>query len=164
LKRKVFWRSRGVACIVFFLVLIPPASWAGPAGQSLVVKKPAILDTCPELIDPELDTKCGRYATYYFGMDVIIDCTGSGAFFTMRPHPNMPPETVVSPTGISFKDPQVSYLAGIGRNSIYQAVQVTGDNKIVTGLVNLDISIPRSMITRPSDLGLGKGSLSGVKY
>ena len=98
-------------------------------------------------------------------MDVIINWTGSGPFYTMRPHANMPPETVVSPTGLSFKDPSVSYQAGIGRNSIYQAVQVTGDNKIVTGLVNLDIMIPKSMTTRSPDLGgLGKSSLIGIKY
>jgi hypothetical protein len=99
-----------------------------------MVKKPAILDTCSEIIDPDLDTLRGRYSTYYFGMDVIINCAGTGPLYTL------------------------------GRNSIYQAVQVTGDNKIVTGLVNLDILIPRSILTRPSDLGLGKGSLTGIKY
>ena len=161
-KREFFWGVWAVA--VFLVALNPLALWAGPAGQPLTVKKPPILDTCPEILDPELDTKCGRYDTYYFGMDVIINCTGSGPLCTVRPHPNMPPETVVSSTGINFKDLQVSYRAGIEKNSIYQAVQVAGDNKIVTGLVNLDILIPKSMITRSPDLGLGKGSLAGIKY
>ena len=129
-----------------------------------MVKKPSILDICPEIFDPELDTLRGRYATYYFGMDVIINCAGSGPLFTMRPHPNMPPGTVISSTGLSFKDPYVSYLAGVSKNSIFQAVQVTGDNKIVTGLVNIDILIPQSMITRPQFPGLGKGSLAGIKH
>ena len=164
MKRKFFRRGWAFAIAVFSMALVPFVSLADPAGQPLMIKKPPILDTCSEIIDPELDTKRGRYNTYYFGMDVTINCTGSGPFFTMSPHPNMPPETVVSPMGLSFKDPHVSYLAGIGRNCIYQAVQVTGDHKIVTGLVNLDILIPKSIITRSPDLGLGKGSLAGIKY
>jgi hypothetical protein len=157
---------RGVwAIAVFGVILSPFALWAGPAGQPLTVKKPPILDSCTEILDPELDTRRGRYDTYYFGMDVIINLTGSGPFYTMRPHANMPPETAVSPTGLSFKDPSVTYQAGLGPKSIYQAVQVTGDNKIVTGLVNLNIMIPKSMTTRSPDLGgFGKSSLMGIKY
>jgi hypothetical protein len=157
----------GIAFPMVFMALVNTASWAGPAGQPLLVNKPPILDTCPEIIDPDLGTIQGRYDTYYFGMDIIINCTGSGPLCTVRPHPNLPPGTVVSPTGLSFKDGEVSYLAGIGRNCVYQAVQVTGDHKIVTGVVNLDILIPQSMTAGRPDLGLGgisKGSLAGIKY
>lgn len=151
--------------MILCMALVPLVSWSAPAGQPITVKKPPILDTCPEFSDSELDTRRGRYNTYYFGMDVIINLTGSGPFYTMRPHANMPPETAVNPTGLSFKDPSVSYQAGLGPNSIYQAVQVTGDNKIVTGLVNLDIMIPKSMTTRSPDLGgFGKSSLMGIKH
>jgi hypothetical protein len=54
------------------------------------------------------------------------------------------------------------YMAGVGRHSLYQAVQVTGDNKIVTGVVNLEIMVPKAMLTRQPHLSLPKGSLIGL--
>lgn len=164
LERNFYRRGWGIACIVLLAILIPRASWAGSSPHTLMVKKPPILDTCPEVFDHELDTMRGRYDAYYFGLDIIINLTGSGPFLTLTPHLNMPLETVITPTGISFRDVNVSYLAGIGRHSVYQSVQVTGDNKIVTGVINLNILIPRTMFTKPPDLGLRNGSLIGIKY
>ena len=164
LARKFFRRIWGIAVTVLLTVMLPLASWAGSAGQQLMVKKPPILDTFSEIFDPELDTMRGRYDSYYFGLDVILNLTGSGPFFTLTPHPHMPPGTIVTPTGISYQDAEVKYLAGLGRHSLYQAVQVSGDNKIVTGVVNLDILIPKTMFNGRPSLGLPKGSLIGLTY
>jgi len=150
--------------MVLLAVVIPLAGWAGSASPQLLVTKPPVLDTCPEVFDPELDNIRGRYEAYYFGLDIILDLTGPGPSFTLTPHANMPPETVISPSGISFDDGQVSYRGGIRPHSIFQAVQVTGDKKIVMGVINLNILIPQTMLTgRPAMMGLTKGSLSGLK-
>ena len=74
----------------------------------------------------------------------------------------MPPETILTPTGIRYHDGEVTYLAGISRHSLYQAVQVTGDGKIITGVVNLDILVPTAMLTRQSQMSLPKASLIGL--
>jgi hypothetical protein len=160
--RTFFRRIKAIAVIVLLVIMLPLASWAGSAGQPLMVKKPPILDTFPEIFDPELATMRGRYDTFYFGLDIILNLTGSGPLFTLNPHPGMPVGTVVTSTGISYQDDDVTYLAGLDRRSIFQAVKVTGDNNIVTGVVNLDILIPQSMLTRRSPLSLPKGSLTGL--
>lgn len=152
----------GVVLAMWLTVMAPGTVGAGSSDQSLLVKKPPILNTCPEIFDPELDTLRGRYAAYYFGLDVRLDLTGTGPFFTMTPHPHLPPGTVVTSTGISYQDPEVKYLAGLGPHSLYQAVQVTGDNKIVTGVVNLDIMVPQGMLTGSPRPSLPKGSLTGL--
>jgi hypothetical protein len=164
LARTFFRKHAGVALTLCLTVLLPSASWAGSAGQTLVVKKPAILETCPEIFDPELDTMRGRYDAYYFGLDVILNLTGLGPYFTLTPHPQMPPGTIATPTGVSYQDPEVTYLAGLGRHSLYQAVKVSGDRKIVTGVVNLDIIVPKNMMTRPARMSLPKASLSGLTH
>jgi hypothetical protein len=152
----------GVVLIAGLTVLTARAVGAGSSGHPLLVKKPPILNTCPEIFDPELDTLRGRYAAYYFGLDVRLDLTGTGPFLTMTPHPQLPPGTVVTSTGISYQDPEVKYLAGLGPHSLYQAVRVTGDGKIVTGVVNLDIMVPQGMLTGNPLLSLPKGSLTGL--
>ena len=160
---KVFFKLIGSIPLVMWLTLILPlTAGAGLAEGPLTVQKPCILDTCPEIMDHELATKRGRYNVYYFGMDVRLDLTGSGPLFTLTPHPNLPPGTVATPTGISYQDPEVKYLGGLGRHSLYQAVQVTGDNKIVTGVVNLDLVIPQRMLTGNPQPSLPKASLIGL--
>jgi hypothetical protein len=162
--KSFFRRFLDVTCIALLGLTPPLAVWAGSADRPLMVKKPPILNTCPEIFDPELDTLRGRYDAYYFGLDVLLDLTGSGPFFTLTPHPNLPPDTLATSTGISYQDSEVKYLAGLGRHSLYQAVQVTGDNKIVTGVVNLDIMIPRGMLTGNLRPSLPKGSLTGLTH
>jgi hypothetical protein len=156
--------SIGVVLTLWLVVILSFAAWAGSARQPLTVKKPPVLETCPEIFDPELETLCGRYDTYYFGLDVIINLTGSGPFFTLTPHPHMPPGTIVTPTGIRYQDAEVTFMAGVRRHSLYQAVQVTGDRKIVTGVVNLDIMVPRDLVTRQPLLSLPKASLIGLTH
>ena len=165
---KKFFRISRISISVAFTVwltgILPYASRAGSAGQPLMVKKPAILETCPEIFDPELDTMRGRHDALYFGLDVILNLTGSGPFFTLIPHPHMPSGTIVTSTGISYRDPEVTYLAGVDRHSLYQAVQVTGDRKIITGVVNLDIVIPKSMLMRRPTMSLPKATLTGLTF
>jgi len=133
------------------VAMAPLSAWA--ATQPLMVNYPPILAACAVVSDAELINIRGRYDTYYFGMDIIINLTGSGALFSTVPHANMPAGTIFTPSGISFKDPYVTYQAGIGWQSIFQTVQVMGNGKMVTGVVNLDILVPRSLLT---------GSLSGI--
>ncbi len=148
---------------LWLTLVLPLAAQAGSDGDDpLVVQKPRILDACPEIFDAELAKRRGRYDAYYFGLDVRLDLTGSGPFFALRPHANLPPGTVVTSTGISYQDPEVKYLAGLGPHSLYQAVQVTGDRKIVTGVVNLDLKLPQAMVTGNSPLSLPKASLTGL--
>lgn len=162
---RIFFRRIGwVAWLVWLPLLLPLAAGAGSEGHPLVVTKPPILDTCPEMFDAELDTRRGRYDSYYFGLDVRLDLTGSGPFYTLRPHPNLPPGTVATATGISYQDPEVKYRAGLGPDSLYQAVQVTGDQKIVTGVVNLDILVPQRMLTRQPQMSLPKATLTGLTH
>lgn len=155
--------SLGAALIVLLVAMAPLSAWADSVTQPLMVNKPAILAACPLVSDGELNNIRGRYDTYYFGMDIIINLTGSGAPFTLSPHPNMPAGTVLSPTGISFKDAYVAYQGGIGRQSIFQMVQVTGNGKMVTGVVNLDILVPKSLLTGGlGGISLPKGSRIGL--
>lgn len=155
------WTS-WVPLTVWLMIMLPLAAGAGSTDGPLMVQKPRILDTCPEMMDRALATKRGRYNAYYFGMDVRLDLTGSGPFFTLTPHPNLPPGTVATQTGLSYQDSEVKYLGGLGRHSLYQAVQVTGDNKIVTGLINLDLIIPQRMMTGNPQPSLPKASLTGL--
>ena len=152
----------GIALGLWLTIMLPWAAGAGSSGHPLIVPEPRLPNTCPEIFDPELDTLRGRYDSYYFGLDVWLDLTGSGPFFALTPHPNLPPGTVVTSTGISYQDPEVKYLAGLGPHSLYQAVQVTGDRKIVTGAVNLDLKLPQAMVTGNPRPSLPKASLTGL--
>ena len=155
----------GAALIVLLVAMAPLSAWADSVTQPLMVNKPPILAACAVVPDGELNNIRGRYDTYYFGMDIIINLTGSGVPFTLAPHANMPPGTIFSPTGISFKDANVTYQAGIGRQSIFQMVQVMGNGKMVTGVVNLDILIPRALrIGGLGGISLPKGSLIGLGF
>jgi hypothetical protein len=151
--KKSSWPGLGARLIVLLVAMTPLSAWAGSATQPLMVNTPPILAACAVVSDGELINIRGRYDAYYFGMDIIINLTGSGALFSTAPHANMPPGTIFTPSGISFKDPYVTYQAGIGGQSIFQTVQVMGNGKMVTGVVNLDILVPRSLLT---------GSLGGV--
>ena len=151
--------------VIFLTLMFPLSSKASPFTQPAMVESPAVLATCSVVPDQELSDIRGRYDTYYFGLDIIINLTGSGVAFNMRPHGNMPPETIVTQRGISFKDANVVYQAGIGRQNIFQTVRVMGDNKIVTGVVNLDILIPKSFLRGGlSGITLPKGSRMGLVY
>jgi hypothetical protein len=165
-------KSCRIGLLAAFLVIFPmlmfsfsSSSKASPFTQPAMVERPAVLATCSVVSDQELSNIRGRYDTYYFGLDIIINLTGSGASFATRPHANMPPETIITQRGISFKDANVIYQAGIGRHNIFQNVGVMGDNKIVTGVVNLDILIPKSrLMGGQRGITLPKGSRMGLIY
>jgi hypothetical protein len=151
--------------VIFLMLVFPLLSQASPLNRTAMVEKPAVLAACSKVSDQEMSNIRGCYDKYYFGLDIIINLTGSGALFATRPHGNMPPETVVTQRGISFKDPNVIYQAGIGRHNIFQNVRVMGDNKIVTGVVNLDITIPKSFLRGGlGGIHLPKGSRIGLVY
>jgi hypothetical protein len=151
----------GVLLAVMAAMLAVPA-WAGPALQPRVVEQPAILQTLARIPDHELQELRGRYDSYYFGMDIIVNLTGATPSFDIVYHANMPDGVVTSPTGLSYNGDGVAYQAGITKGSVFQTVQVTGDGKIVTGLVNIDITIPQSLLNQPIEMNLPKGTLEGL--
>ncbi len=158
-------RLVGVSVIMLLAVMAPLAVFAGPDAQTLVEKRPAVLADRAPLNDNQLEGIRGRYGAYYFGLDIVVNMTGSGPVVSITPHPNMPPGTTVTPTGIVYESGNVSYRAGIGPQSVYQGVQVRGDKNIVMGVVNLDILAPKAMlrgaattptIPRPSVFGMSR--------
>lgn len=150
--------------IVLLAMLAPLSALAGPAAQPLIEKMP-VLAHCAPIPDSELDHIRGRYSTYYFGLDVMVNLTGKGPLFTMTPNPNNTPGTVNTGTGISFSDPNVTYRSGIGLHNLYQTVQVTGDGKTVKGVMNLDVIVPKSLLNgRLSPISLPRPTLTGLKF
>lgn len=162
--KKSYCPGLGVVLTIVLALISPFSAWAGGA-QPFMVKKPPVLEVCAVMSDSELSNLRGRYDAYYFGLDIIVNLTGSGSPVTLTPHPGIPPETIVSPTGISFKDTNVAYQAGIGQSSVFQSVQVLGDGKLVTGVVNLNIMVPESLLTTGlPGISLPKESLTGLGF
>ena len=141
------YRSGFLAAFLAFLAgLAPPSAWAGSLTQPLITEKLPALADCAVIPDSELSNIRGRNGSYYFGLDIIVNLTGTGAPVTLIPSPNNTPGTINTGTGISFSDPNVNYKAGIGSQSLYQMVQVGGNRNIVRGVVNLDIMVPKSLL------------------
>lgn len=159
------YRLKAAALIVLLTVLAPLSALAGPATQPLIKEKLPVLADCAPIADRELGNIRGRYDTYYFGLDVIVNLTGTGPLFTMTPNPNNTPGTINTGTGISFSDPNVTYQAGIGSHNLYQMVQVTGDGKTVMGVMNLDIMVSKAMLNGSlSAINLPRHSLTGLQF
>ena len=159
------YRLTVAAVIVLLAVLAPLSALAGPTAQPQITEKLPVLADCARIPDRELNHIRGRYDKYYFGLDVIVNLTGSGPLCTMTPNPNNTPGTVNTGTGISFSDSNVAYRSGIGSHSLYQMVQVTGDSKIVRGVMNLDIMVPKAMLNgSPSAINLPRHSLTGLRF
>lgn len=151
------------AVIVLWAALTPVAALAGPTAKSPIIEELPVLAHCAQVPDRELDHIRGRNGQYYFGLDVIINLTGTGALFTMTPNANNTPGTINTGTGITFSDSSVNYRAGIGSQNLYQMVQVTGDNKIVRGVMNLDVKVPQSLLNGSSSaISLPKAGLTGL--
>jgi hypothetical protein len=118
------------------------------------IKTPAILQTCAAMPNQQLQQYRGCYATYYFGMDVGINLTGTTSpgisvkFTGMVPEGSVAP--VASPGGnqVSFNDGQVAFNAGMGSTSlgsgIFQVVQVAGNNNLVISNMNVNVNIPNA--------------------
>ena len=163
--KKTYRLDLVAAFIVLLVMLAPLCALAGPAAQPLMVKKLPVLADCALIPDTELDHIRGRYNDYFFGLDIVVNLTSRGPLFTMTPNPNNTPGTINTGTGISFSDPNVSYRAGIGSQYIYQMVQVTGDGKIVRGVMNLDIMVPQSLLNgRSSAISLPKSGLADLHF
>ena len=159
------YRLKVTAFIILLIVLAPLSALAGPAAQPLITKEQPVLAHCARITDGELEDIRGRYDRYYFGLDVIVNLTGQGVPFTMTPNPNNTPGTNNTGTGISFSDPYVNYQAGIRPQQLYQMVQVTGDGKIVRGVMNLDVKVPRALVNgRVSSFNLPRPSETGYKF
>jgi hypothetical protein len=153
------------AVIVLLTVLAPLSALAGPGTQPLIMEQLPVLADCAPISDRKLDNIRGRYDTYYFGLDVIVNLTGTGPLFTMTPNPNNTSGTINTGTGISFSDPYVTYQAGIESHNLYQMVQVTGDGKTVRGVMNLDIIVSKAMLNGSlSAINLPRHSLTGLQF
>jgi hypothetical protein len=147
---------------------IPKTQKGTPDQQR--IKTPAILQTCAAMPNKQLRQYRGCYATYFFGMDVGINITGTSApgisvrFNGIVPDGSAVP--VASPGGnqVSFNDGQVAFNAGIGNTSlgsgIFQVVQVAGNNNLVISNMNININIANagSLATKTNAL-----SFSGVR-
>ena len=128
---------------------IPKTQKGTPDQQR--IKTPAILQTCAAMPNKQLQQYRGCYATYFFGMDVGINITGTSApgisvrFNGIVPDGSVAP--VASPGGnqVSFNDGQVAFSAGIGNTSlgsgIFQVVQVAGNNNLVISNMNININV-----------------------
>ena len=150
---------------IILIIMLPLSSPAGSFTPPARVESPAVLHNCSLVSDQELNNIRGRYDTYYFGLDIGINLTGKGVPVSVTPHTNLPAGTVIDPRGISFSDPNVTYKAGIGPQSIYQTVRVAGDNKVVTGVVNLDITVPKSLFTGGlQGIHIPKGTKIGLGF
>ena len=162
---KTYRLGWAAAFIALLGVLAPLSALAGSTAKPMIMKEMPVLAHCALIPDRELNHIRGRNGNYYFGLDVIVNLTGSGALFTMIPNPNNTPGTVNTASGISFSDPYVNYRAGVGPQQLYQMVQVTGDGKIVRGVMNLDIKVPQSMLNgRDSAPSIPRSSLTGLQF
>jgi hypothetical protein len=157
------YRLGWVTALIALLSMLAPLSVL--AGPPLITKELPVLAHCALIPDRELNDIRGRNGNYYFGLDVIVNLAGTGPLFSMTPNPQNTPGTVNTGTGISFSDPNVNYQAGIGSHNLYQMVQVTGDGKIVRGVMNLDVKVPQSMLNgRSSAISLPRASMTGLKF
>jgi hypothetical protein len=115
------------------------------------IKTPAVLQTCAAMPNKQLQEYRGCYATYFFGMDIGINVTGTSTpgisvrFNGIVPDGSAVP--VASPGGnqVAFNDGQVAFNAGIGSTSlgsgVFQVVQVAGNNNLVISNMNININI-----------------------
>ena len=127
---------------------IPQTHKGRPEPQ--LVKTPAILQTCAAMPNKQLRQYRGCYATYFFGMDVGINLTGTSAPGISVRSVAMVPDgvaPVASPGGnqVSYNNGQVALSAGVGNTSlgsgIFQMVQVAGNNNLVISNMNININI-----------------------
>jgi hypothetical protein len=127
-----------------------PKTQKGTVNQQRI-ETPAALQTCAAMPNKQLQQYRGCYATYYFGMDVGINLSGTSApgisvqFTGIVPDGSVAP--VASPGGnqVSFNNGQVAFSAGIGSTSlgsgIFQVVQVAGNNNLVISNMNVNINV-----------------------
>jgi hypothetical protein len=78
--KKSSWPGLGARLIVLLVAMAPLSAWAGSATQPLMVNYPPILAACAVVPDGELINIRGRYDTYYFWMDIIINLPALGLF------------------------------------------------------------------------------------
>jgi hypothetical protein len=139
----------GIVTLVL-TVMLPWVAWGGPSPQALKVEKPSVIEGCPIMSDRELDSMRGRYDGYFFGLDINVNLAG-GTLFSLGVDPKSTGykdgDLNVSDKGISYNKGPVNYQAGIGNSSVYQTAMVHGTGVDLTGLVNLNITIPQSMQT-----------------
>ncbi len=143
------------------MVMLPWAAWGGSGPQALRVEKPSVVEGYPIMTDSELNSMCGRYDGYFFGLDLNVNLCG-GPLFSVTADPRStglkngdfsPIKNQYNQTvGYKYGDTNnnnnpVNYQAGIGTSSVYQTVQVNGTGIPVTGLVNLNIEVPKSLTT-----------------
>ncbi|MEM4722036.1 MAG: hypothetical protein QXT73_08270 [Candidatus Methanomethylicaceae archaeon] len=154
-----------VAGLVVVLVasLACPLVAAEPRGSFQSATQPAIVKTFKKIPDHDLQNLYGRYDNFYFGMDIIVNLTTQLPQVEIRYHNDMPPGVILTPTGMSYYGEGVAYQAGITQGSVFQTVQVTGDNKIIYGIVNLDVTIPQALMVTPLHMNIPKGTLEGLQ-
>ena len=143
----------GIATIAL-MVMLPGAAWGGSGPPALRVEKPSVIEGCPIVTDSELNNLCGRYDAYFFGLDLNVNlCGGTPFSLTVDPRSTGYGTGALkqTPTGIQYgeinSNNPVNYQAGLGTSSVYQTVQVNGTGIPLTGLVNLNITVPKSLAT-----------------
>jgi hypothetical protein len=150
----------GIVTLVL-TVMLPWSVWGAPGPQTLMVEKLAAIESCPIMSDSELNSMRGRYDGYFFGLDINVNLCG-GPLFSLGVDPRSTGYTNgdlnVSDKGISYNKGPVNYQAGVGMSNVFQTVQVNGTGIPLTGLVNLNITVPQSLQTlgRTGGLSLPK--------
>ncbi len=173
---KKYGKFRGVTALAIGLAFVfglAPASWGAslglPDGQE--VTTPKILAACDVVPDQQLREMRGRFATYYFGLDVGLDLSGPKPGMTVNYHASVPDGSATPKfTGntASFNNGNVNFQAGIGNTSlgsgIFNVVQVAGNNNLVVSTMNININAG-SLPLVASLTGLSTpGSLAGIRH
>jgi hypothetical protein len=130
----------------------------------------SVFETCAVVQDQELGEMRGCYDVYSFGMSITGTLDLASKKFGLQTNytqivntSTMPSELKVNSTGsqVAFNDGRVSFMAGIGQNSlgsgIMQVVQVAGSNVIVVANMDVTLNINNSV-----SVGAGAGSGTGA--
>jgi hypothetical protein len=159
---------RGIVLVIIGSLIMACATSTSPVAyeQPGETQIKSVFETCAVVQDQELDEMRGCYDVYSFGMSIKGDLDLASKKFAIQTNytqivnsSNMPSDLKVNSTGsqVAFNDGRVSFMAGIGQNSlgsgIMQVVQVAGSNVIV--VANLDVTLN---INNSVSIGTGSGT------
>ena len=149
----------------------PPVTFQQPQH----IQSKSVLETCAVVPDHELAEERGCYDSYSFGMNITGSLDMASRNFAIQTNytqvnnvSQSPSNLMVNSTGsqVAFSNGNVSYMAGIGQNSlgtgIMQVVQAVGQNIIVVANMNVTLNINNAMRISPTAGNTLPGSLSSI--
>lgn len=178
-REQIIWLAvRGILLAIVGLLIMACATSTSPVVRQQPHEKQskAVLETYAVVQDKELAEMRGCYDTYSFGMNVTGNLDLASRNFNITTNytqavntaSQMPSQVTVSNTGsqVNFSNPNVSYTAGIGQNSlgsgIMQVVQVAGSNVIVMANMDVTLNISNATSHATSVKATAGGVLSGT--